>query len=246
MRLYDSHVEDRGRPSAFNTSSNVVELSPDRETQLRSRFAGEKRVSSGADPDTNRYAGELKAILSSLAEGQSLHNTPQRIVVAGVRTGADASMVARGLATTCAASGFRVLLVDADIEHPTVHRDFGISNEFGLTDLLSSSDSPHRLAQQTGLPNLAVITAGFKISNFASLLARERLFHRLQPISHHFDYIIADAGTLSPALVGRISADADSVVVAVKEHVSSIREVNSMLRSLQAEAGPEPAILMIE
>lgn len=240
MRLRDAPARtgpaSRGR---FDTNP--------RDRQARSGMSlDSEQLSRGRDPDTSRYARELAAIQSSLAQGQSNQRTPQRIVIAGVNTGSDASTVARGLATTCAASGFRVLLVDADLDRPTLHHDFALSNQVGLGDLLSGSDSPHRLPQETALPNLAVIAAGSKRSDFASLLARERIFHRLEPIAQHFDYIIADAGTLPPALVGRVSADADNVIIAVKEHVSSVRDLESMLRALQAEAGPDPSVLMIE
>ena len=199
----------------------------------------------GTNADTTRYARELKAILARLANSQSPQRTQQRMVIAGVDTGPAASAVARGLATTCAASGFRVLLIDMNLDDETVQREFGVSNELGLGDLLSSSGSPHRFPQATNLPNLAVITAGSRRRDFSSLLSRERVFHRLEPIARHFEYIIIDAGALAPSLVGRVSEGADNVIVAVKEHVSSVRELGSMLRTLRAETGPEPAVLMI-
>lgn len=202
-------------------------------------------LSNAAEP-ASPYARELRKLLSNLAKGQSVQRTPQRLVVAGVNTSTEASTVAASLATTCAGSGFRALLVDANLDGPTVHRAFGVSNDVGLSNLLASAEPPHRFVQSTAFPNLAVVAAGPKLPNFSSLLARERVFHRLQPIASSFEYIIADCGSLSPSLVGRLSAGADNVIVAVKEHVSSMRDLSSMIHTLQAESVASPSVLMIE
>jgi Mrp family chromosome partitioning ATPase len=215
---------------------------------LPALFRPRNPAGAAANPGAreNGYVRELRTILSNLAKGGSQQRTPQRIVVTGVNIGTDGSMVARDLAATCAASGFRVLLVDANLNKPTVHRQFGVSNSAGLSNLLATADFPNRLPQSTAFPNLAVMAAGPKPPNYSGLLARERVFHRLEPIAHHFDYIVADAGTLPPSLVGRLSAGADNVLVVVKEHVSSMRELESMVRTLGAEGGPQPAVLMVE
>lgn len=202
-------------------------------------------LTNAAEP-ASPYARELRKLLSNLAKGQSVQRTPQRLVVAGVNTPTEASTVAASLATTCAGSGFRTLLVDANLEGAGVHRAFGLSNDFGLSNLLASAEPPHRFVQSTNFSNLAVIVAGPKLPNYSSLLARERVFHRLQPIAGSFEYIIADCGSLSPSLVGRLSAGADNVIVAVKEHVSSMRDLSSMIHTLQAESVASPSVLMIE
>jgi receptor protein-tyrosine kinase len=202
-------------------------------------------LSDAAEP-ASPYARELRQLLSSLAKGQAVQRTPQRLVVAGVNTSTEASTVAASLATTCAGSGFRTLLVDANLEQPSVHRYFGASNEVGLVNLLGSAEPPHRFVQSTAFSNLAVITAGPRLPNYSSLLSRERVFHRLQPIANSFEYIIADCSALSSSLVGRLSAGADNVIVAVKEHVSSMRELSSMIHTLQAESVASPSVLMIE
>lgn len=189
---------------------------------------------------------QLRELLNALAQGQPVQRTPQRLVVTGVHTETEASFLASNLALTCARSGYRVLLVDANFEAPSVHRSFGLSNSLGLSTLLASSNPPHNLPQATAVPNLAAITVGPECSNWSSLLNREQLFHRLQPLASSFDYMLVDCGNLSPTLVGRVSAGADNVVVAVKEHVSSMRELASIVDTLRGEGVREPAILMVE
>ncbi len=198
------------------------------------------------DRQMRAYADDLKHVLATLAKGHSVKRSTQRIVVAGVNTEFDASRVAWGLALTSAGSGFRVLLVDANLHRPAAHTQFGVSNDFGLTDLLFGSEAPHRFPQSTPVPNLAVITAGPKLSVYAGLLSREQLFHRLQPLAKYFDYIIVDAARLTPALVGRVSEGADNVIVTAKQHGSSLRELATLVRTLRDAGAPEASVLMLE
>ena len=139
-----------------------------------------------------------------------------------------------------------MLLVDANFKRPSVHRSFGLSTSMGLSTLLSSPNPPHALPQATNVPNLAAITIGPDCPNWSSLLNRERIFHRLEPLAASFDYMVVDCGNLEPSLVGRVSAGADNVVVAVKEHVSSMRELANIVETLRGEGVREPAILMVE
>jgi Mrp family chromosome partitioning ATPase len=191
-------------------------------------------------------AGQLRELLTTLSHGQAIQRTPQRIVVTGVHTETEASFLATSLAMTCAGSGYRVLLVDANFERPMVHRNLGLSNKLGVSTLLSSADPPHTLPQATAFPNLAAITIGPPCPNLSSLLTREQLFHRLQPLAGSFDYMIVDCGGLAPALVARISGGADNVLIAVKEHVSSMKELSNIVETLRGEGVREPAVLMVE
>lgn len=105
---------------------------------------------------------------------------------AGIRTVAITSPVKRDGKTTVAVNlaaamaleyEEKVLLIDADLRAPSVHRYFNLDNATGLTDYLSSkpSEGLKNLIQETHLSGLRIITAG-KPSRFASeLLAQERM-----------------------------------------------------------------------
>lgn len=198
------------------------------------------------DEGDQQLSMQLRELLTVLAQGQAVQRTPQRLVITGVHTETEASFLAQNLALTCARSGYRVLLVDANFRGPSVHRSFDLANSAGLSTLLSSSNPPHSLPQATTVPNLAAITIGPDCPNWSSLLNRERIFHRLEPLAASFDYMVVDCGNLEPSLVGRVSAGADNVVVAVKEHVSSMRELANIVETLRGEGVREPAILMVE
>lgn len=206
--------------------------------------AGERGAFFGDEPEGS-LAAQLRELLDVLAQGQTVQRTPQRLVITGVHTETEASFLATNLALTCARGGYRVLLVDANYRRPSVHKTFGLSNSLGLSNLLSSANPPHALPQATPVPNLAAIAIGPECANWSSLVTREQIFHRLEPLSQSFDYMIVDCGNVQPTLVGRISAGADNVVVAVKEHVSSMRELATIVETLRHEGVAEPAVLMV-
>jgi protein-tyrosine kinase len=105
---------------------------------------------------------------------------------AGIRTVAITSPVKRDGKTTVAVNlaaaialeyEEKVLLIDADLRAPSVHRYFNGDNSPGLTDYLGSNSSSglKSLVRETHLSGLRMIPAG-KPSRFASeLLAKERM-----------------------------------------------------------------------
>lgn len=200
-------------------------------------------VTIAQDPE---LAVSLKALLATLSGGQALQHTPQRIVLTGVQAGSEGSMLASNLALTCADEGYRVLLVDANLSAPMVAQNLGLSNHAGLSNLLSEAGSPNALVQATAHPNLAAITIGPACLNLASLLNRVPLFHRLEPLARRYDYMVVDCGSVPSSLVGRVCVGADKVVVAVKEHVSSMRELTTTVEALRGDGGCDPVILMVE
>ncbi len=77
---------------------------------------------------------------------------------------------ATSLAITMAGSGNRVLLVDADMRRPRVHRIFGIANEVGLSSLILGEGRLADTIKSTEVPNLFVLPCGPVPPNPAELL----------------------------------------------------------------------------
>jgi len=99
------------------------------------------------------------------------------------------STTAANLAVTMAFAGLRVLLIDADLRRPTLHHMFGLENTDGLSTLaltlppadlakgstLSSLPALAKVAQETCIPGLRVITSGPPPNNPAELLISEAM-----------------------------------------------------------------------
>jgi Mrp family chromosome partitioning ATPase len=206
----------------------------------------DERFEQRLSPIDGRFASELRDLLVALGAGHGVRRIPQCLVVTGLDTSAETPIIASSLAITCAISGYRVLLVDANLDQPRLHLTFGASNDAGLSNLLGSSDPPHRLPKPTSIPNLSILVTGPRVRNHASLLAREQVLHRLAPIAGAFEYIIIDCTAITPVLVARVAGGADNVIMVVRRHVSSMRELANTVEILRAEGVVDPTVLMIE
>ena len=97
------------------------------------------------------------------------------------------------IAMALAYGGARVLLVDADMRRPGLHRPLRLKNERGLAQVLSGQVRVRDVIQRTIDPNLMAITAGTPPPNPSELLASERMKTLLTNFLHGpFDWIVID------------------------------------------------------
>jgi len=97
------------------------------------------------------------------------------------------------IAMALAYGGARVLLVDADMRRPGMHRPLRLTNERGLSQVLIGQARVRDVIQRTVDPNLLAITAGKTPPNPSELLASERMKTLLNNLSHGpFDWIVLD------------------------------------------------------
>ena len=120
---------------------------------------------------------------------------------------------AANIAMALAYGGSRVLLIDADMRRPGLHRPLRLTNERGLSQVLTGQARVRDVIQRTVDPNLLAITAGKTPPNPSELLSSERMKTLLTNLSHGpFDWIIidtppvlavTDAVILAPMVTGR-------------------------------------------
>jgi capsular exopolysaccharide synthesis family protein len=97
------------------------------------------------------------------------------------------------IAMALAYGGARVLLVDADMRRPGLHRPLRLSNDRGLSQVLTGQVRVRDVIQRTVDPNLLAITAGVPPPNPSELLASERMKTLLTNFLHGpFDWIVID------------------------------------------------------
>jgi capsular exopolysaccharide synthesis family protein len=97
------------------------------------------------------------------------------------------------VAMALAFGGARVLVIDADMRRPGMHRPLRLNNERGLSQVLVGQARVRDVIQRTVDPNLLAITAGALPPNPSELLTSERMKTFLQNLSHGpFDWIIID------------------------------------------------------
>jgi capsular exopolysaccharide synthesis family protein len=141
--------------------------------------------------------------LQLLTDGSPMRS----LVVTSALAGEGKSTIALGLAISAARLHQRVLLVDADLRRPGLHRQLQLPNEQGLSTLLSSED--RSLAQTAIQPAstysdlpISVITAGPTPSDSVKLLSSKRMKDLMSTFEEHYDLIIVD----SPPVLGMVDS----------------------------------------
>ena len=111
------------------------------------------------------------------------------------------------MAMALAYGGARVLVIDADMRRPGLHRPLRLTNDRGLSQVLVGQARVRDVIQRTVDPNLLAITAGKVPPNPSELLTSERMKTLLSNLAHGpFDWIVIDT---PPVL-----AVTDAVIVA--------------------------------
>jgi len=136
------------------------------------------------------------------------------IMITSARASEGKSTTACNLAVTMAQNGKKVLLVDADLRKPAVHRAFGLLNEKGLTNILAEGLKFRDICNEAGIPSLEVITGGPIPPNPAELLGCPRMEGFIDAASDAYDIIILDAPPVTDAAV--LSRLTDGVIFVVE------------------------------
>lgn len=118
------------------------------------------------------------------------------------------SSIVANLATALALHNAKVLLIDADIRRPSIHRIFDCPNRVGLSSVLRQVATLEEAILPSRVDNLMLMPAGPAVPAGAELLSTG-LSSVLEPLKSEFDYIMIDC----PALLGFADALAVALVV---------------------------------
>lgn len=92
--------------------------------------------------------------------------------------------------------GGKVLLIDADLRRPTIHRKLKIENGPGLSDVLIGFSEFGNSVQRIN-SNLEVLTAGSIPPNPSELLGSKRFESFIEEAEKNYDYIFIDTPPIS-------------------------------------------------
>ncbi len=137
------------------------------------------------------------------------------------------------LAEIMADSGNRVLIVDADMRRPRLHRVFSVPNAVGLSSLILGQGTLGDAVKSTVVPNLSVLPCGPVPPNPAELLHTGAFGSLLAEMASRFDRVIVDSppvGVVSDAVV--MSTRVDGTVLVLKVGQTSRDVAKRAVRAL--------------
>ena len=217
------------------TGAGLVTLVP-RAARRRGRPADD--LAAWRDP-RSPFAEAFRTARSALAF-TGPEGAPASLVVTSALPGEGKSLVAVNLAIAFAAAGQRVLLVDADLRKPRLHRTFSESPPEGLAGCLADGGDPDRVEKAiatTEVDGLSFLPAGTPPPNpverldspafarMADVLASrfDRVVFDAPPVAHRTDALVAARHTAGLLLVVRAFSTPGAVIRSVTTHLRRAR-----------------------
>lgn len=177
---------------------------------------------------------KLKSLVVRLTRGETFANT---LLVTSTYGEEGKSMTALNLALTLAQEyDHTVLLVDADLRRPSLHRYLGFQPEAGLIQCLQGKVTLPQILVKTGHGKLVVLPAGGTVENPAEMLGSNRMLELIDELKHRYPdrYIIFDTPPTLPFADAQVLASGvDGVLFVVREGRAKLTEIREALASLE-------------
>nr|WP_254434090.1 tyrosine-protein kinase domain-containing protein [Dolichospermum sp. UHCC 0299] len=124
--------------------------------------------------------------------------------------------LALGLGSSAARMHQRVLIIDANLRSPSLHKTLGLTNDWGLSLLLVDDINPsfHNYIQPIH-PAIDVLTAGPIPEDVANLLSSERMQELMDLFAQNYDLVLIDAPSVLDTVDGRIVASLCNGIIMV-------------------------------
>ncbi|HIK07525.1 MAG TPA: AAA family ATPase [Trichormus sp. M33_DOE_039] len=125
------------------------------------------------------------------------------LMVTSALPGEGRTTLALGLAASAAHMHQRVLLIDANLRSPKLHKILQLSNDWGLSLLLVDESSDHINDYiQPIHPSIDILTAGPAPEDPVQLLSSQRMKELIELFEQSYDLVLIDA----PAILGTVDA----------------------------------------
>ncbi len=134
----------------------------------------------------------------------------------------------------------RVILLDADLRRPGIHKIFNIKKTPGLSEILRGSAQLEDFLREPAFKNLYIVPAGDTPPNPSELLGSSKMRTLIENLRERFDYMFFDCAPIIPVTdAGVLGSLCDGVILVVRASSTGALDVERAY-SLVKEAGAKP------
>ncbi len=138
------------------------------------------------------------------------------VISGGAGEGKSTTLI--NLAYTFAKGGYTTLVVDADLRRPSQHRLFGIENESGLSDYLTTEIDLEEVVHLTKVDNLYLMTSGQLPTDAVGILNSQRMVELIEEVKGRFDIIFFDSPPILGVSDASVLSSAMDLTIIVVQH----------------------------
>lgn len=208
---------------------------------------------AGAPEDAGRRAQEVLIIndsRSALAEAyrqlrtsillSTAGHAPKSLLITSSVPSEGKTTTAINTAISLAQTGAKVLIIDADMRRPRLHSIFGISNQQGLSAILSNRFSEAEILnviQQDTETNLYIMTSGAVPPNPAELIGSTNMQELIRTLENNFTHVVVDSPPIASFTDGVLIASMVDGVLLVVNSGKTSRQIVKRTKQLLSDVG---------
>ena len=181
------------------------------------------------------YDGLRDKLRRTKADARTGSNDVKAILFTSVGVGDGKSLTTANLSISISKElGERILLVDANLRAPSIHRLLGVGQENGLSEVLQGTVRASQAISRTDISNFYIVTAGNRVENPTELLNTRKMSDFLALAKKHFDWVFLDSPSLMPEPdADLMSSMVDAVVLVTRISQSSASPLQDGIQMLQ-------------
>jgi capsular exopolysaccharide synthesis family protein len=163
------------------------------------------------------------------------HGTPKTLMLTSAQAKEGKSTTSVALALGLVRTGSRVLLVDADMRNPSLHKTLAQPLGSGLSNLLAGKGELKDFIQESIRPNLSLLMAGKIPPNPAELLSGDAIARLIAEAAKRFDHVIVDGPpVLGLADAPLLSQAVEATVLVIEAGRTSAAQAKHAMARLRA------------
>jgi capsular exopolysaccharide synthesis family protein len=199
----------------------------------RKPVRGRKLPFVQANDQRHPFVESYRSLRSSLLYMAETGTRPRTLLVTSSVPNDGKSVTAANLAITLAAGGARVLLVDADLRKGSLHHQFEIKADAGLSEALSQKLDWHPFVKDTSFVNLRMLPRGATTQSSSELFIGPVMEKFLQETIKEYDYVLLDTAPVMAADdVTSLAPRVDGVIFVIRAEFTSARVARAALDML--------------
>lgn len=165
----------------------------------------------------------------------SLEDLKNRVIlITSPSSGEGKSTTAVNIAISMALQKENILLIDGNLRKPVLHSLFNISNDVGLTNILTENTPLEETIHHTEIGRLDILPSGSNSVNPAELLGSQRMHDLIKKLSQSYNMIFIDTPSVLEATDTILLAKyCDGIIMVLNPRITGIQEAMEAKKGLE-------------